>query len=168
MSLFSSQSDQIVPEPGRLLLDVVAPEYCPKRYSIPKSWCLLTACSMLAQPFQAYFTRPRRRGKAPSTLSFLLLPLLYWLICGPTGAQLLVTLCSAPQMSVSCAPLPPQKNDATAVWASRVKPALVTRMGVAGRRKPGKCIGNTVTCPWPERGGSRENDCKNHETDESN
>lgn len=39
-------------EPGRLLLDVVALEYCPKRYSIPKLWCLLTACSFLPNLFQ--------------------------------------------------------------------------------------------------------------------
>ena len=165
MSLFSSQSDQIVPEPGRLLLDVVAPEYCPKHYSIPKSWCLLTARSMLAQPFQAYFTRPRRRGKGaffPAFTAFILAHM--W----PNWRSIAGHSVAALKMSVSCAPLPPQKNDATAVWASRVKPALVTRMGVAGRRKPGKCIGNTVTCPWPERGGSRENDCRNHETDESN
>lgn len=103
------------------MLDVVALGYCPKRYSIPKLWCLLTACSILAQIFTRCLTAtPERQARLPCVLSCF-----YRLYIGSyvAGVQLLVTLCSTPQnVGVVCSPLP--KNDATAVWASRVSRRL--------------------------------------------
>lgn len=112
-----------MPEPGRLLLDVVALGYCPKRYSIPKLWCLSTACSILAQPSQACFARcltgtPKRQARLPRFLSCF-----YRLYIGSYVAQLALNCWSLPQnVGVVCFPLP--KNDATAVWASRVSRRL--------------------------------------------